>query len=92
MEVLHAHCAGLDLHKDSVVGCVRHMEDGKVRTTFRTTTQELMTLSDWLSGGRGHAYRHGSDGRLLEAGLAYSVRWQVRIGFGDKRRDSSRDI
>src|ERR1035441_3224101 len=53
MEVLHAHCAGLDLHKDSVVGCVRHMEDGKVRTevkTFRTTTQELMTLSDWLSG------------------------------------------
>src|ERR1022692_3773654 len=53
MEVLHAHCAGLDLHKGSVVGCVRHMEDGKVRTevkTFRTTTQELMTLSDWLSG------------------------------------------
>lgn len=52
MEVLHAHCAGLDLHKDSVVGCVRHMVEGKVRTevkTFRTTTQELMALSDWLS-------------------------------------------
>jgi transposase len=52
MEVLHAHCAGLDLHKDSVVACVRHMRDGKVTTdvkTFRTTTQELMTLSDWLS-------------------------------------------
>jgi transposase len=52
MEVLHAHCAGLDVHKDSVVSCVRHMVDGKVTTevkTFRTTTQELMALSDWLS-------------------------------------------
>src|SRR5664279_209237 len=52
MEVLHAHCAGLDLHKDSVVACVRHMVDGKVTTavkTFRTTTQELMSLSGWLS-------------------------------------------
>jgi len=52
MEVLHAHCAGLDLHKDLVVACIRHMVDGKVTTevkTFRTTTQELMALSDWLS-------------------------------------------
>jgi transposase len=52
MEVLHAHCAGLDVHKESVVACLRHMVDGKVRTsvkTFKTTTQELMALSDWLS-------------------------------------------
>src|ERR1035437_4434728 len=52
MEVLHAHCAGLDVHKVSVVACVRHMVDGKVTTgvkTFKTTTQELMALSDWLS-------------------------------------------
>src|SRR6202140_160997 len=52
MEVLHAHCAGLDIHKDSVVACVRHMVEGKVTTvvkTFKTTTQELMALSDWLS-------------------------------------------
>ena len=52
MEILHAHCAGLDVHKDSVVGCVRHMVDGKVTTavkTFKTTTQELMALSEWLS-------------------------------------------
>ena len=52
MEVLHAHCAGLDVHKDSVVACVRHMADGKVATvvkTFKTTTQELMALSNWLS-------------------------------------------
>jgi len=30
MEVLHAHCAGLDLHKESVVASVRHMVDGEV--------------------------------------------------------------
>jgi transposase len=52
MEVLHAHCAGLDVHKDSVVACVRHMADSKVTTvvkTFKTTTQELTALSNWLS-------------------------------------------
>jgi transposase len=51
MEVLYPHCAGLDVHKDSVVACVRHMVDGKVTTalkTFKTTTLELMSLSDWL--------------------------------------------
>jgi transposase len=52
MELLHPHCAGLDLHKETVVACIRHMTDGKVTTevkTFNTTTQELMDLSDWLS-------------------------------------------
>lgn len=52
MEVLHAHCAGLDVHKDSVVACVRHMVAGKVTTrvkTFMTATRELMALSEWLS-------------------------------------------
>jgi transposase len=52
MEVLPPHCAGLDVHKETVVGCVRHMADGKVTTgvkTFQTATQQLMALSDWLS-------------------------------------------
>ena len=52
MEVLHPHCAGLDVHKESVVACMRHMVDGKVSSevrTFGSTTQELMALSDWLS-------------------------------------------
>ena len=52
MEVLHPHCAGLDIHKDSVVACVRHMAEGKIATevkSFLTTTRELMELSDWLS-------------------------------------------
>ena len=52
MELLHPHCAGLDLHKETVVACIRHMVDGKVTTevkSFQTTTQQLMELSDWLS-------------------------------------------
>jgi transposase len=53
MEVLYPHCAGLDVHKDTVVACVRHMANGSVRRevrTFKTTTKELLALSDWLAG------------------------------------------
>ena len=52
MEVLHPHCAGLDVHKDSVVACARHMVDGDVKRevrSFKTTTKGLMALSEWLS-------------------------------------------
>ncbi|HEY4857636.1 MAG TPA: IS110 family transposase [Xanthobacteraceae bacterium] len=52
MEVMHQHCAGLDVHKKTVVACVRLASEGKVVTevkTFATTTQGLLTLSDWLS-------------------------------------------
>ena len=52
MEILHPHCAGLEVHKDTVVACVRHMVEGKVERdvrSFKTTTVDLMTLSEWLS-------------------------------------------
>jgi transposase len=52
MEVLYPHCAGLDVHKDTVVACVRHMANGAVKRevrTFKTTTKELLALSDWLA-------------------------------------------
>ena len=42
MEVLHPVCAGLDIHKESVVACVRHMAQGKV------TTKTLGSL--WAAG------------------------------------------
>jgi transposase len=53
MEVLYPHCAGLDVHKDTVVACVRHMANGSVRRevrTFKTTTKDLLALSEWLAG------------------------------------------
>jgi len=52
MEVMHARCAGLDVHKDSVVACVRIQEAATahyVVETFGTTTKALLALSDWLS-------------------------------------------
>jgi transposase len=55
MEVLHPICAGLDVHKETVVACVRHMTGGKVKTevrTFATTTGALLELSAWLGAGQ----------------------------------------
>jgi len=52
MEVLYPHCAGLDVHKETVVACVRHMVNGAVTrdvTTFGTTTKDLLALSEWLA-------------------------------------------
>jgi hypothetical protein len=51
MEVLHPRCA-LDVHKDRVVACARHLVDGAVKRevrTFATTTRDLLSLSAWLA-------------------------------------------
>jgi len=51
MEVIHARCAGLDVHKKTVVACVRVAAGDGVRhevRTFGTTTAELETLGGWL--------------------------------------------
>ena len=52
MEVLHPRCCGLDVHKATVVACVRLVIDGKTvkeTRTFATTTASLMALSEWLT-------------------------------------------
>ncbi len=51
MDVLHPRCAGLDVHKDTVVACARIATDSGVEqdiATFGTTTSALLALSDWL--------------------------------------------
>lgn len=51
MEVIHERCAGLDVHQETAVACVRVVEGGKVSRevrTFRTTTKDLLAMSDWL--------------------------------------------
>lgn len=53
MEVIYGRCAGLDVHKESVVACVRLVVAGKIRhevRTFGTTTAGLLDLSAWLAG------------------------------------------
>jgi transposase len=53
MDVFHACCAGLDVHKRTVVACVRRVDPaGKVSKaikTFATMTRDLLSLSDWLA-------------------------------------------
>ena len=52
MEIVYPACAGLDVHKDSVVACVRrqrhHRPVPPETRTFGTTTNELLALADWL--------------------------------------------
>jgi transposase len=52
MQIIHTHCAGLDVHKKTVVACVRIVQaDGTISRhirTFGTTTSELLNLVAWL--------------------------------------------
>jgi transposase len=49
----YPHCAGLDVHKDTVVACVRHPAGaGRPRQEVRTLathTRGLTDLADWLA-------------------------------------------
>ena len=53
MDILHACCAGLDVHKKTVVACIRRVEpDGKVSRqtrTFGSMTADLLAMGDWLA-------------------------------------------
>jgi transposase len=52
MDLLYPCCAGLDVHKDTIVACVRRVSPrGQVRKqvrTFGTMTAHLLELVDWL--------------------------------------------
>ena len=77
MEVLHSRCAGLDVHRDSVVACARIVADGAVTPevcTFGATTKELMALSEWLT-------EHGVTHVAMEAtGVYWRPVWHVLEG------------
>ena len=51
MEVLHPRCCGIDVHKETVVACLR-VQDGRRRDaqvrSFGTTTADLLHLKAWL--------------------------------------------
>ena len=74
MEVLHPRCAGLDVHKDSVVACARIVSESGVSQdvqTFSTTTTGLMALSDWLSD-------HGCTHVVMEGtGMYWKPVWHI---------------
>ena len=74
MEVLYPRAAGLDVHKDTVVACVRIMEGGKVTRevrSFATTTAGLLDLAAWLS-------EHGITHVAMEAtGVYWKPVWNI---------------
>ena len=51
--MIFERCAGLDVHKKSVVACRRRLLPDRTiefeTATFGTTTEELLALSDWLA-------------------------------------------
>ena len=52
MDVMHERVAGLDVHKETIVACVRIMAGGKATRecrTFDTTTAGLESLLSWLT-------------------------------------------
>jgi transposase len=55
MEIMHRRVAGLDVHKETVVACVRLMSRRKPTRecrTFATTTHGLLELLEWLTASR----------------------------------------
>jgi transposase len=76
MEILHTRCAGLDVHKDNVVACVRIAEGTLVQEvrSFATTTSGLLALLDWLTT---HAVTHVA---MEATGVYWKPVWHVLEG------------
>jgi transposase len=60
MDTLYRCCAGLDIHKRTVVACVRRLDERgaacETVRTFGTMTGQLLALADWLAeAGVSHA-------------------------------------
>jgi len=75
MEVIHRCCAGLDVHKETVVACVRQTRpdggtDESVRT-FATTTAGLLELGDWL------VERQGTIAAMESTGVYWKPVWNL---------------
>src|SRR3954468_6720616 len=77
MDILYMRCAGLDLHRDTIVACVRLAEAGgvvRLVETFATTTADLERLSAWLTG-------HSVTCVAMEAtGVYWKPVWAVLAG------------
>ena len=56
MELMHRRCCGLDVHKETVVACLRLISDGQVTTAYGTVHKTTNTdLWGQLPSRRGRA-------------------------------------
>jgi transposase len=78
MDILHDCCAGLDVHKKTVVVCVlRAGPDGKAShqtRTFATMTADLLELADWLAS---MGVRHAA---MESTGVYWKPIWHLLEG------------
>jgi transposase len=78
LDTLYPCCAGLDVHKETVVACVRKATaGGKARQevrTFRTETSGLLALADWLTD---EAVSHVA---LESTGVYWKPVWNILEG------------
>jgi transposase len=74
MEVMYPHCAGLDVHKETVMACVRIVSGREVSRsvrTFATTTAGLIELGEWLEE---NGCTHGA---MEATGVYWKPVWQI---------------
>src|SRR5262249_27795409 len=89
MDIVHAKCAGLDVHQQTVVACAR-VGAGPTVTydvrTFATTTAALLALRDGLA-------RHGCTQVALEStGVFWKPVWAVLEGAFERVLANARHI
>jgi transposase len=79
MDHIYRNVAGLDVHRKTVVACVRRVEaGGRVREhvqTFGTMTGDLLRLSDWMAG---HGVTHVA---LESTGVLWKPVWNILDGL-----------
>jgi len=89
-EVIHACCCGLDVHKDTVVACVRRTAaNGTVEQqveTFPTTTAGLLGLGDWL------VERGVRIAAMESTGVYWKPVWNLLEGRVELMLVNSRDV
>ena len=78
MQVIHERCAGIDVHKKTVVVCVLITHaDGTVqkeKRTFTTMTEDLLALEAWLESLQVKHVAMEFNGRVLASRLQHSGR------------------
>lgn len=89
MQVLFDKCAGLDVHKDSVVVCVRTANGRRASRetkTFGTTTKQLVEMFDWL------AANEVSHVAMEATGVYWKPVWRVLEGGFELLLANAKDV
>lgn len=90
MDIIFGNVAGLDVHKQTIVACVRKLQPrgdiAELVETFHTMTSDLLRLSDWLTA-------QGVTHVAMEAtGVLWKPVWNVLDGHFDLLLTNPREL